>query len=112
MGGHRLYATVVAVLVFFVSWAAFAARPWAAKEQDPRLAALALREQRLRADARVVQRIVAQRNAAYEAALTKRRAQIAEAQARSLQAGQGVAAAVPTRVRVVQLPPLTTTSSS
>ena len=49
----RLYALVGAVLVFFVAWAAIAAHPWqkqSAAPQDPRLAALQAREQRLRAE--------------------------------------------------------------
>jgi hypothetical protein len=78
--GHRVAAVVVAALVFLVAWAAVAARPWAAGT-DPRLAALALREQRLRADAAIVQQVVARRDAAYRAALQARRAQIAAARA-------------------------------
>ena len=64
----RLYAVVVAVLVFFVTWAAVAAKPWATTKVDPRLAALATREQRLRADARLVKLVVDKRFATYKAA--------------------------------------------
>lgn len=110
---HRLYAVVVAVVVFLVSWAAVAARPWSAPKQDPRLAALAQREQRLRSDAVIVKQVVAQRMADYRAALRTRQAEIAAAKAQSLQATQAAQPpATPAAVRVVQLPPLTVTRSS
>lgn len=104
---HRLYAVVVAAVVFLVSWAAVAARPWSAPPQDPRLVALAQREQRLRADAVIVKRVVAQRMADYGAALQRRQAEIAAVRAQAAQP-----AATPVSVRVVQLPPLTVTRSS
>ncbi len=107
---HRLYAVVLALVVFLLTWAAVAARPWAAAAPDPRIAALAQREQRLRADAKLVERIVAQRMADYQVALKQRRAQIAQAQARSLQAAAAPATAA--SVRIVNLPPLTVTRSS
>ena len=103
----RLYAVVVAVLVFFVAWAAVAARPWAPTKTDPRLAALALREQRLRADARLVKLVVDKRFAAYRAALATRQALNTKA-TRSLAVSQTSSAAV----RVVDLPPLTITRTS
>ena len=106
---HRLYAVAIAVVVFFVSWAAVAAKPWATAKPDPRLAALAQREQRLRVDAKLVQQVVDQRLVAYRIALKVRRAQIATAQARSLQVAQATAAPA---VRVVNLPPLTITRTS
>jgi hypothetical protein len=102
--------TVAALLVFFVSWAAIAAKPWATAKPDPRLAALASRERQLRADARLVQQVVAQRTAAYRTALSARKAQIAAAQARTLQAAVRTSAAP--QVRVVNLPPLTITRTS
>ena len=40
---HRTYAVVVALVVFFVTWAAVAAKPWATQKQDPRLAVTATR---------------------------------------------------------------------
>ena len=102
----RLYAVVVALLVFCVAWAAVAARPWVAPKADPRLAALAVREKRLRADARLVQQIVNQRTSTYRAALATRQTQ--NAAARNLAAVQSPAPAV----RVVNLPPLTITKTS
>ena len=107
---HRIYAVAVALVVFFVSWAAVAARPWATPKPDPRLAALAQREQRLRADATLVQQVVDQRMAAYRVALRARQSQIAQAKSRALLAAQTTATA-PT-VRVVTLPPLTITRTS
>ena len=115
---HRLYAVVLAVTVFFVSWAAVAARPWVTAKPDPRLAALAQREHRLRADAKLVQLVVDRRMAAYRAALTVRKAQIAEVarqtasrQAASQQSSPATATSAPA-VRIVNLPPLTITRSS
>jgi hypothetical protein len=96
--------------VFFVAWAAVAARPWGRSEPDPRLAALALREQRLRADATLVQQVVESRMAAYRVALEARQAQIASARAQSLPVTRPTAAAP--AVRVVNLPPLTITRTS
>ncbi len=108
---HRIYAVVIAVAVFLVSWAAVAAKPWAIQKQDSRLAALAQREQRLRTDAKLVQQVVDRRAAAYRAALALRRAQIAKVRARTSQLAQTVAAPAPA-VRVVNLPPLTMTRTS
>ena len=120
---HRLYAVVIAVVVFFVSWATIAAKPWATAKPDSRLAALAQREQRLRYDAKLVQQVVDNRMIAYHLALKARKAQIAAvkaqaaaAQARALQVSQATAqaaqsAAAPS-VRVVNLPPLTITRTS
>jgi hypothetical protein len=80
----RLYALAVSALVFFVMWAAIAARPWVAQEVKgtPELAAY---EQRLSADAALLARL-ADRGTA----------------------GRPVAPSV----RVVTLPPLTTTRTS
>ena len=119
---HRLYAVVIAVVVFFVSWATVAARPWATAKTDPRLVAIAQREQRLRADAKLVQKVVDRRMAAYTLALKARqkqiatvKAQAAATQARSLAAAQsnvGSTASTAPAVRVVNLPPLTITRTS
>jgi hypothetical protein len=119
---HRLYAVVIAVVIFFVSWAAVAARPWATTKTDPRLVAIAQREQRLRTDAKVVQKIVDRRMAAYSLALKAREKQIAAArataaatQARSLATAPsnvGSTQSTAPAVRVVNLPPLTITRTS
>lgn len=81
----RLYTLTVSALVFFVMWAAIAARPWVAPEAKGTPAALAAYEERLRADAALLARL----------------------------ADRGTAgrAAAPS-VRVVTLPPLTTTRTS
>lgn len=103
----RLYALAIAILVFFLTWTAVAAQPWAATPQaDPRLKALAAREQRVRLESVVVGRIVHQRWAVYRKQLVSRQAQIAAAKHAQL-----VAAATPS-VRVVTLPPLTITRTS
>jgi multidrug efflux pump subunit AcrA (membrane-fusion protein) len=119
---HRLYAVVIAIVVFFVSWATVAAKPWATAKTDPRLAAIAQREQRLRADAKLVQKTVERRMTAYHLALQARQKQIAAAkaqaaatQARSLASSQssaGSAQSAAPAVRIVNLPPLTITRTS
>lgn len=115
----RLYALAGALFTFFVLWAVVAAHPWATppKSRDPRLAALAQRERRLRADAAFVQRVVDRRFAAYRVALAKRRAEIAAAQSRARAAAaapvwRAAASAPSPSVRVVTLPPLVITRTS
>ena len=47
----RVYAITLAILVFFLSWAAIAARPWVSAPEaktDPRIVALSARERKLR----------------------------------------------------------------
>jgi hypothetical protein len=100
----RLYAASVSILVFFLTWLAVAARPWAPQASDPRLAALAAlaaREQRVRAETVIVQRIVSDRWATYRRELARLR----------LQAAAPPAVSAPA-VKVVTLPPLTVTRTS
>jgi hypothetical protein len=80
----RLYALAVALVVFFLAWAAVAARPWHSAAPDPRLQQLAIRQAQLKREAQLVHRIVSQRQ---------------------------TAAPAPS-VRVVNLPPLTITRTS
>jgi hypothetical protein len=94
----RLYTASAAIIVFFVAWAGIAARPWVAPAPNPHVSALAQRQQRLLRDAKLVQLIAARRAAANRAAQVAARA-----------AAQ--AAPAPT-VRIVHLPPITTTRSS
>ena len=103
----RLYALALALVVFFLTWSAVAARPWATAtaNADPRLAALAAREQRVRAESIAVRRLVRHRWAVYRARMRQRQSQIAAARAQ-------IAAAPPPSVRVVTLPPLTVTRTS
>ena len=117
---HRLYAVVIAVVVFFVSWAAVAAKPWATHEARPPACGLAQREQRLRADAKLVQQVVDRRMAAYQLALKARKRTDRGGQG----TGRGDAGSLAARrsnvgppstapaVRVVNLPPLTITRTS
>jgi hypothetical protein len=104
----RLYSLALALFVFFLVWATIGARPWTASgtQKDPRLTALAAREQRLRHESAVVQRLVRHRWAVYRVQLRKRQSQIASAHKAQL-----AAAAAPS-VRVVNLPPLTVTRTS
>jgi hypothetical protein len=82
----RLYLAAGSLLGLFVAWAGIAAHPWSTPptSTDPAAQALARYEQRLQQDAAVVRR---------------------------LRADQGARASVPL-VRVVTLPPLTTTRTS
>lgn len=101
----RLYVLVAGVVVFFAAWAAVVAHPWAPTKttaQDPRVAALAVRQQRVRAESLRVQRIVNARWSAYRTALAKRNAQ----------AAQLASVAAAPSVRVVNLPALTVTRVS
>ncbi len=128
----RLYALVGAVLVFFVAWATIAAHPWQAAStaaQDPRLTALQLREQRLRAESLAVKRVVDKRWAVYRAQLALRKQEIASLRAANAKAratslasvhttapasagGSAPVAAPAPAVRVVTLPPVTITRTS
>ena len=114
----RLYALAATLVVFFLTWAVVAARPWANAKPDPRVTALAQREQRLRHDAALVRTIVRRRWATYRVQLAQRRVQIAAAQTRQRRLGASAAAPNPVNmaasggVRVVDLPPLTITRTS
>ena len=121
----RLYALAATLVAFFLAWAVVAAHPWTTAKaiRDPRLAALAQREQRLRADARIVQKVVdrrfsdyRRRFAAYKSALAKRRAELAAARraaaAAPVYSPAPAAASSGGGVRVVTLPPLVITRTS
>jgi hypothetical protein len=97
----RLYAAAIALLAFFVLWAAIAAHPWRTAAADPRLMSLRQREQILQREATLVRQIVAQR----AAAATRAR------KARSTAALTPAAQPQPS-VRVVRLPPLVITRTS
>jgi hypothetical protein len=111
----RLYALALALVIFFVSWAAVAARPWATAQADPRVAALAARQQKLQRESALVQQIVQARYANYRVALANRQAQLAATQAarsRSLASVSAPAPAAAGAVRIVNLPPLVITRTS
>ena len=80
----RLYALAGSVLALFLAWAGIAAQPWRQDSPAATAPSLATYEQRLREDAALVAEITARRR---------------------------TRAAVPA-VRVVTLPPLTTTRTS
>jgi hypothetical protein len=123
----RLYSLALALLVFFVLWAGIAARPWASATADPRLTALAAREQQLRHDSALVTKIVNARWGVYKTQLAQRKVSIAAARQRQAAAVTSaavtsaaapvVAASAPVSsaspvVRIVNLPPLTITRTS
>ncbi len=110
----RLYALVAGVVVFLVAWAAVAAHPWAPRPaQDPRIAALAARQQRVRLESLQAKRIVDRRWAAYRRALAARNATATRITASNTASAQlaAVQSAAPS-VRVVNLPPLVVTRTS
>jgi hypothetical protein len=108
----RLYAVALALVVFFLTWAVVAARPWSAPAADPRLKVLAARETQLRGEAKLVNAVVARRWAVYRAALHARQMAIATAKARNATAAASYTAATSAGVRIVTLPPLTITRTS
>jgi hypothetical protein len=57
----RLYAMAIAILVFFLIWAAVAAQPWKTAAPDPRLQQIALRQQALRRETALVNQVLALR---------------------------------------------------
>jgi hypothetical protein len=129
----RLYALAAALLLFFMTWAAIAARPWASHasaKADPRWAAMATRERALRHDAIAVRRVVNRRWRVYRVQLVARKRVISSALRRHQQALAAARAAAATvsatssapsysgssgsapSVRVVTLPPITITRTS
>ena len=76
----RVYAITLAIVVFFLSWAIIAARPWVSAPEaktDPRIAALNARERRLRKDAVEIRAIVQKRWTVYHSQLVRRKHLIA-----------------------------------
>lgn len=124
----RLYAIALAILVFSLTWAVVAAKPWSHEAKDPRLAALERRELRLRRESVRVQRVVERRFATYRRELGRREAAIAAANANaaaaaapsvsvsggSVSAPAASAAPAPaaSSVSVVSVPPATSSGSS
>jgi len=97
----RLYALVAGVVVFFVAWAAIAAHPWAPRAaQDPRIAALAARQQHVQLESLRVQKLVAARQLA------------AVRQQNATTSPAALTTAAAPAVRVVNLPPLVITRTS
>jgi hypothetical protein len=92
----RVYVVAAAIVVLFLAWAFAAAHPWGEAAPDPRVQALAAREQRVRLEQVRVQQLVDRRWAVYRARLAERRQ----------------ATAAPPVVRLTQLPPVTATRSS
>ena len=103
----RIYATALTLFTFFVTWALVAAHPWPASKApspDPRLRALAVREQKLRRESIATKQLLKRRWATYRAQLAARNTQIA--------AAQQAPAPAPPSVRITSQPAATATSSS
>ena len=122
----RLYAAAVGLVVFFLFWAAIAARPWAATgDPDPRATTIERREQQLARETRRVNRLVERRFAVHQKRLARRKRAIARREsentallaaapstAPSTSGGSVAAAPAAPAVSVTAAPPVTTTSSS
>jgi hypothetical protein len=103
----RIYVTALTLFTFFLTWALVAARPWpssGASAPDPRLRALAVREQKVRRDGIATQRLLKRRWANYRSQLARRNSQIA--------AAKRAPVAAPPSVRIVSQPAATATRSS
>ena len=103
----RLYALAGTLVVFFGTWAGVAASPWGPRQADTRVASLQRRELRLRQEAAATQELLDRRWADYRDALAQRRALLAARRDPSPPASPRAPS-----VRVVTLPPVTTTRSS
>jgi hypothetical protein len=105
-----MYVTALTLFTFFLTWALVAAHPFPASSPaptaDPRLRALAAREQKLRHESIATQQLLKRRWATYRAQLAARNSQIAAARR-----APAPAPAAPT-VRVVTQPAATATRSS
>ena len=99
----RIYVVAVSLLVFFLMWAVLAAKPWTSSAPSPQAQVIALREQALRRETKLVNQILRQRAAV---------AATAAKQAKAAQTQQLASAAAAPPVRVVTLPPLTITRTS
>jgi len=104
----RVYAITLGIVVFFLSWAVIAARPWvsaAAAKTDPRIVALNAREQKLRKDAAEISAIVQKRWKIYNAQLVRRKHMIAvRKKAQQAMLAQQALAAQQARVYVQSAP--------
>jgi len=76
----RIYIVAIALLVFFLFWALIAAKPWAAAQVDPRVAALEAREREVQAHVAKAKVVVRTRWTTYNRNFKRRRAQIATAE--------------------------------
>ena len=106
-GLGRSYAISAAIVVFFLSWAVIAARPWVeapAAKTDPRLTALDQRERRLRKDAVEIRAIVQKRWTVYRAQLVRRK-QLIVVRKKAQQALLAQQALAAQRTQVVQQAP-------
>jgi len=103
----RIYALLIAVVVFFLSWATVAAHPWRTAAVDPRVAALAQRRAALQQEALRVQHVLAQRWTTYRVALARRQA-VNAATAQLASAALPAVSAPP----IVAAPPATSTHTS
>ncbi|MDX6591847.1 MAG: hypothetical protein QOJ13_1043 [Gaiellales bacterium] len=107
----RVYAIAIALVVFFVAWAAISARPFAsAAGKDERIVALERREQELKRESVRVKRVVERRFADYGDKLRQRQKAIAKVRSANRRA-IAAAAATPS-VSTVSVPSVTSTGSS
>jgi len=111
----RLYATALAIVVFFLSWAGVAAHPWGHETEakaDPRIAQLDRRAEKLRQRQARVQRRLDRRFAAYRVALARRQKEIAALQASPAPVAAPSVSAPSVSVATTPAAPVTQTRSS
>ncbi len=111
----RLYAVVLAIVVFFLTWAGIAAEPWNTRQTvaaavSPQAVALDRRAKRLERKRLRVQAMLDRRFAEYRSQLRKRRRLLAQAAAAA--AAAAAAPSVGPSVGTTSLPPVTATKSS
>jgi hypothetical protein len=106
----------IALVLFFVTWAAIAARPWqerSARKVDPRVTALAVREKKLRHRAAVIQSKLKRDWAVYQQQLQVRQSEIAGAELRHRQElAAAAAAAAAARAAAAASQTVTTTTTT
>lgn len=107
----RFWATALALVVFFIFWAALAARPWvsAGTTSDLQLAALQAREKKVQTQAVAAQQTLNKRWAAYRAALLRQRGSLTAAQRAQLAAAPAGPSVV---VKVTGTQPVTHSTTS
>ena len=108
----RFWAVAVALVVFFILWAALAAKPWVSSSgapADPRLSALQAQEQKVQNRAIAAQQTLNKRWAAYRSALLKQKGALTAQQRAQLAAAPAGPSVI---VKVTGATPVTHSTSS
>jgi hypothetical protein len=109
----RIYALLLALVLFFLTWATVAAHPWGrTAAPDPRMAALEQRRVALRHEAIRVRRVLERRWAAYRVARANRERLIAAVRQQAAAAPVTRYVSVAAPATIVPSAPVTATRSS